>query len=81
MRESIVEEINRYVNIIHNFILVPSIVFSFLHNCFDLLLLKMARKRNALLPMNRVKAIAEELAGFFLTQVIPESGEFHYIEK
>jgi hypothetical protein len=41
----------------------------------------MARKQNQLLPINRVKAIAEELAGFFLTHVIPESGEFHYIEK
>ena len=31
--------------------------------------------------MNRVKAIAEELAGFILTQVVDEFGEFHYVEK
>ena len=34
MRESIVKEIEMYVNIIHNFILLPSIVSSFIHNCF-----------------------------------------------
>jgi hypothetical protein len=41
----------------------------------------MSRKRNQLLPKNRVKAIAEELAGFILTHVVDEFGEFHYVEK
>ena len=56
---------------------------SFLHiiDLISFFQIKMAKKRNELLPENRVKAIAEELAGFFLTQVISESGEFHYIEK
>ena len=56
-------------------------MFSFDHNWFDLLLLKMARKRNQLLLKNRVKAIAEELAGFILTHVVDEFGEFLYVEK
>ena len=35
LRNSIIEEIKRYVNIIHNFILLPSIVLSFIHNCLS----------------------------------------------
>ena len=44
-----------------------------------LLLLKVARKRNALLPNDRITAIAEELAGFLLEEVIPEEGEHYYL--
>ena len=41
----------------------------------------MSKKRNQLIAQNRVKAIAEELAGFILTHVVDEFGEFHYVEK
>lgn len=41
----------------------------------------MSKKRSQLLPQNRVKAIAEELAGFILTHVLDEFGEFHYVEQ
>ena len=41
----------------------------------------MSRKGNQLLPENRVKAIAEEVAGFILTHVVDEFGEFYYVEK
>ena len=56
---------------------------SFLHiiDLISFFQIKMAKKRSDLLPENRVKSIAEELAGFFLTEVVPESGEFHYIDK
>ena len=56
---------------------------SFLHiiDLISFFQIKMAKKRNELLPEDRVKAITEELAGFFLTEVIPESGEFHFIDK
>ena len=33
--------------------------------------------RNELLPQDRMKAIQEELAAFFLDHVIPEDGEFY----
>jgi hypothetical protein len=43
----------------------------------DIIILQLARKRSEL-PLNtRFKAIAEELAGFFLDHVIPVTGEFH----
>ena len=41
----------------------------------------MSKKRNQLIAQNRVKAISEELAGFILTHVVDEFGEFHYVEK
>ena len=41
----------------------------------------MSNKRNRLLPHNRVKAIAEELAGFLLTHVIDELGEFYFDDR
>ena len=56
-------------------------MFSSEYNWFDLLLLKLERKRSQLLPENRVKAIAEELAGFILTHVLDDFGEFHYVEQ
>jgi hypothetical protein len=34
--------------------------------------------REELLPKDRILAIQEELAGFYLKEVIPETGEFHY---
>jgi hypothetical protein len=33
--------------------------------------------RDDLLPKDRVKAIQEELAGFFLEEVIATTGEYH----
>ena len=45
---------------------------------FDPILLKLARKRNAIPIEDRFKAIGEELAGFFLADVIPKFGEYHY---
>ena len=33
--------------------------------------------RNELLPQDRVRAIQEELAGFFLDHVINKAGEYH----
>ena len=33
--------------------------------------------RNELLPQDRMKAIQEELAGFFLDHVIAENGEYY----
>ena len=33
--------------------------------------------RNELLEQDRMKAIQEELAGFFLDHVIPKAGEYH----
>ena len=56
---------------------------SFLHiiDLISFFQIKMAKKRNQLLPENRVKAIAEELEGFLLAEVIPETGEYHYSEE
>ena len=33
--------------------------------------------RDELLPYDRIRAIQEELAGFFLDQVINKAGEYH----
>ena len=33
--------------------------------------------RDELLPQDRIKAIQEELAGFFLDHVIDKDGEYH----
>ena len=33
--------------------------------------------RNELLPEDRMKAIQEELAGFFLEHIISKAGEYH----
>jgi hypothetical protein len=43
-----------------------------------LIVLQLRRKREKLSIEERFKAIGEELAGFFLREVIPPSGEFHY---
>jgi hypothetical protein len=43
-----------------------------------LILLQLRRKREKISIEERFKAIGEELAGFFLREVIPPSGEFHY---
>ena len=37
----------------------------------------MWEKQEELLPHDRIQAIQEELAGFFLDHVIPEHGEYH----
>jgi hypothetical protein len=37
----------------------------------------MEEMRKKLLPENRIRAIQEEIAGFLLTEVISESGEYH----
>ncbi|KAK1626798.1 hypothetical protein QYE76_001113 [Lolium multiflorum] len=39
---------------------------------------ELRRKREKISIEERFKAIGEELAGFFLREVIPPSGEFHY---
>ena len=39
--------------------------------------LKMVEMRERLLPENRIRAIQEEIAGFLLTEVISENGEYH----
>ena len=41
-------------------------------------LLKIDDMREELLPRDRILAIQEEFAGFYLKEVIPETGEFHY---
>ena len=33
--------------------------------------------RDELLPHDRIRAIQEELAGFFLDHIIPKHGEYH----
>jgi hypothetical protein len=38
----------------------------------------LAKKRCKLPLETRFKAIAEELAGFYLAEVIPDTGEYHY---
>jgi hypothetical protein len=40
----------------------------------------LARKRNELPIKTRFRAIAEELTGFYLTHVIPETREYHYFD-
>ena len=45
---------------------------------FYLILLQLARKREKLPLERRFQAIGEELAGFFLREVIPEFGEYHH---
>ena len=41
--------------------------------------LQFVRKRDALPTNLRFKAIAEELAGFYLRDVIANFGEYHYV--
>ena len=70
----------KYVNNIHSFILLLSIVLSFIQLIYihiDLLL-KIQRMREQLLPNQRIRAIQEELAGFLLEEVISEKGEYHF---
>ena len=65
-------------NNIHNFILLPSFVLSFIHiyvlTSFFKLDLAM---RDELLPHDRIRAIQEELAGFYLDHVIHKAREYH----
>ena len=71
----------KYVNNIHSFILLPSIVLSFIQLIYISIFisLKIMSIREKLLPDQRIRAIQEELAGFLLKEVIDEKGE-HYVE-
>ena len=72
----------KYVNNIHSFILLPSIVLSFIQLIYISILisfLKMYDMREKLLPDQRVRAIQEELAGFLLREVLDPAGH-HYAE-
>ena len=72
----------KYVNNIHSFILLPSIVLSFIQLIYISIFisfLKIMSIREKLLPDQRIRAIQEELAGFLLKEVIHEKGE-HYVE-
>jgi len=72
----------KYVNNIHSFILLPSIVLSFIQLIYISILisfLKMHDMREKLLPDQRVRAIQEELAGFLLREVLDPAGH-HYAE-
>ena len=65
----------RYVNNIHNFILLPSVVLSFIHILISFLKIEQMRER--LLSEQRLRAIQEEIAGFLLKEVVLPKGEFY----
>jgi hypothetical protein len=70
-----------YVNNIHSFILLSSIVLSFIQLIYISISIffKFLVMQEKLLPTQRIKAIQEELAGFLLREVLHEKGE-HYVE-
>ena len=64
---------------IHNCILLPSIVLSFIQLIYRSPFLKMQDMRDQLLPEARIRALQEELSGIILREVLNPRGE-HYTE-
>ena len=82
MSGNLIQTYFKYVNNIHSFILLPSIVLSFIQLIYISIFisfLKIMSIREKLLPDQRIRAIQEELAGFLLKEGIDEKRE-HYVE-
>ena len=61
------------------FITINCVEFHSAHISILISFLKIDRIREKLLPVHRIRAIQEELAGFMTREVVDEKGE-HYVE-